>query len=125
MTDPAKEAALRPCPFCGSRVTQYSKLTAFAPPEFRRNPVAKFYCVSCGGRAGYGHGEKDAAAAWNRRAPQEAMVYCLTCCDPDGEVVHIFSTSEKRAAFAAADPRPHVFYDYVVDAPERFEGTVQ
>lgn len=47
------------------------------------------------------------------------MVYCVLCA-PDGPV-HIFSTPEKAIAWAAADPREHVIYDYVIDHPERME----
>jgi len=50
------------------------------------------------------------------------MVYCVLCVDGGApEVVHIFSTQEKADAFAAADDRPHVLYDYVIDCPERME----
>lgn len=52
------------------------------------------------------------------------MAYCLRCCAPGsplGDVIHIFSTPEKRQAWADRDERSHVFYDYLVDHPERFE----
>lgn len=53
------------------------------------------------------------------------MVYCVLCFLPsaqDEAVVHIFSTLEKAEAFAATDDRNHVFYDYLIDHPERMEG---
>lgn len=55
------------------------------------------------------------------------VVYCVLCIDDDDgpAAVHIFSTQEKAQAFADADPRPHVLYDYVVDHPERMEGAAQ
>jgi hypothetical protein len=55
------------------------------------------------------------------------MVYCVMCIDEDdqGCCVHIFSTQEKAGAFADADPRDHVLYDYLVDHPERMEQTSQ
>lgn len=50
------------------------------------------------------------------------MVYCVRCIDGSNhEPVHIFSTQEKATAFAEADPRDHVLYDYVIDHPERME----
>lgn len=55
-----------------------------------------------------------------------SMVYCVVCIDPKADdVLHIFSTAEKRAQWAEADPRDHVFYDYALDVPERHEGKVQ
>lgn len=56
-------------------------------------------------------------------APQ--TVYCVLCINNDDDVVHIFSTQEKATAFAEADPRPHVLYDYVLDCPERMETRQQ
>lgn len=55
------------------------------------------------------------------------MVYCVMCLDEDdmGCVFHIFSTQDKANAFAEADPRTHVMYDYMVDCPERAEQAAQ
>lgn len=53
------------------------------------------------------------------------MVYCVVCIANGTEVTHIFSTDEGRKQWAAADDRPHVFYDYAIDCPERFEGPMQ
>lgn len=54
-------------------------------------------------------------------------VYCIICIteNPPSDVVHIFSTKEKAQEFALADPRNHIFYDYVIDCPERMEGRTQ
>lgn len=41
------------------------------------------------------------------------------------ETVHIFSSSDKAAAFAKTDQRAHVLYDYVLDYPERHEMVTQ
>lgn len=50
------------------------------------------------------------------------VVYCVMCIENEGtDVVHIFSTLDKAQDFAASDPRPHVFYDYMIDHPERME----
>ena len=57
---------------------------------------------------------------------QPAMVYVVSCIEPDGsDVRHIFSTQEKAQRFADQDPRPHVLYDYLLDCPERHEGLTQ
>jgi hypothetical protein len=56
------------------------------------------------------------------------LVYCIRCIDPDGpaaDVVHIFSTRERAEAFCDTDSRGHVFYDYVIDRPERMEQILQ
>lgn len=50
------------------------------------------------------------------------MVWCVICIEEDGDVMHIFSTPERAAAFMETDPRNHVIYDYVLDCPERMEG---
>lgn len=53
-------------------------------------------------------------------------VFCVICIsDTVTDVVHIFSTEEKRSAWADADDRGHIFYDYVMDCPERAEGLTQ
>lgn len=53
-------------------------------------------------------------------------VYCLLCIDEEGsEHTHIFSTPERRRAYAETDDRRHVFYDYLVDDPEAYEGRRQ
>lgn len=52
------------------------------------------------------------------------LVYCVLCLnshDPGDEVHHIFSSMEKARAWAEADIRPHIIYDYVIDVPERRE----
>ena len=49
------------------------------------------------------------------------MVYCVRCVGGDDDLVHIFSTQEKATAFADADPRMCILYDYVIDCPERME----
>lgn len=55
------------------------------------------------------------------------IVYCVMCIDEDdaGCCVHIFSTQERADAFAAADARQHVQYDYMIDHPERMEQQAQ
>lgn len=55
------------------------------------------------------------------------MVYCVRCLGEDAAscCIHIFSTQEKAQAFADADPRQHVLYDYAVDHPERMEHVPQ
>ena len=53
------------------------------------------------------------------------MVWCVVCLDDKGELVHIFSSREKRDAFMEKDPRDHVAYDYVIDQPERMEQPTQ
>ena len=54
------------------------------------------------------------------------MVYCVMCIRTDQpDIVHIFSTLDKADAFCATDDRVHVRYDYLLDAPERMEGTMQ
>lgn len=59
-------------------------------------------------------------------APQPAagLVHCVVCVDddPSKDLVHIFSTLEKAETFMAIDIRPHVYYDYLIDHPERMEG---
>lgn len=54
------------------------------------------------------------------------VVYCVLCIAPDGaEITHIFSTSERRELFVAADYlRNHISYDYTLDAPERHEEPI-
>lgn len=55
-------------------------------------------------------------------------VYCIICIteNPPSDIVHIFSTKEKAQDFADADrARNHIFYDYVIDCPERMEGRTQ
>lgn len=57
-----------------------------------------------------------------------ALVYCVLCMSEDEdkiECVHIFSTKENAERWAKTDPRNHVFYDYAVDAPARFEDPLQ
>jgi len=61
-------------------------------------------------------------------AGDDRMVYCVLCISPDTNdgLVHVFSTSERAEAFAKDDTeRNHVFYDYVIDCPERMEGLIQ
>ena len=58
------------------------------------------------------------------------MVYCVLCVDDrDGREdhvrVHIFTTQERAEAWASTDPRRHVFYDYLLDHPERMEEQAQ
>ena len=58
--------------------------------------------------------------------PIPTTVYCVLCTDPENPnpnfVVHIFSSPEAAAAFAKVDSaRDHVFYDYLIDHPERME----
>lgn len=56
------------------------------------------------------------------------LVYCVLCTGDtllENDVVHIFSTMEKAEAFANADARNHVLYDYVIDCPERMEERCQ
>jgi hypothetical protein len=54
------------------------------------------------------------------------MVYCVRCINrPDPDVLHIFSTQDKADAFADADLRDHIMYDYVIDCPERMEQVAQ
>ena len=62
-----------------------------------------------------------------KEAEAVALVYVVACIDAQGvEVKHIFSTQERAHAFADKDTaREHIFYDYLVDAPERHEGDVQ
>lgn len=51
-------------------------------------------------------------------AERPTVLYCLR----DGEHhTHIFSTPEKRAAYAATDDRAHIFYDYRLDDPAHYE----
>lgn len=51
--------------------------------------------------------------------------YCIICIKGGEEVLHIFSSPEKRQEWADKDDRAHVFYDYVIDHPERHEGLAQ
>lgn len=58
--------------------------------------------------------------------PAPQMVYVVICIEPGRlDVLHIFSSMEKAQAFADADPRGCVLYDYLLDAPERHEGRTQ
>ena len=51
-----------------------------------------------------------------------AIVWCVMCWNDDVNcTVHIFSTREKADAFALADPRETIIYDYSIDNPERME----
>jgi hypothetical protein len=71
---------------------------------------------------------KDSLTPREDRAPTSGkMVWCVICMDDDlSEVVHIFSSPEKREAFMVADrKRNHVAYDYVIDHPERMEEAAQ
>lgn len=67
------------------------------------------------------------SARWRRQENSEdaIMVYCVMCIDGTNLTVHIFSTQEKAQAFADADSRDHVLYDYVIDQPERMEQQAQ
>jgi len=66
-------------------------------------------------------------ATANVPAPQGSThnqkVWCVLCVDRDSlsEVVHIFSTKEKRDNYMDTDPRNHVAYDYIIDSPETLE----
>ena len=55
------------------------------------------------------------------------FVHVVICIDRQGvETRHIFSTAEKALEFANQDrARNHVFYDYLLDTPERHEGLTQ
>lgn len=55
------------------------------------------------------------------------LVFCVMCIDEDdaGCTVHIFSTQDKAREFADKDLRDHVFYDYMIDHPERMEQEVR
>ena len=53
-------------------------------------------------------------------------VWVVVCIARDErDVMHMFSTQEKAAAFCESDPRAHVVYDYVLDCPQRLEQRVQ
>ena len=55
----------------------------------------------------------------------DVIVYVVICIDDDeNEIRHIFSTAKKARAFSKNDRRAHVFYNYVLDCPERHEGSV-
>jgi len=57
---------------------------------------------------------------------QLTTVYIVLCISKTGEeTTHIFSTLEKALAFGERDDRGHVFYDYVLDHPERSETALQ
>ena len=58
------------------------------------------------------------------REGQTGMVYCVLCIDDRDrreDRVHIFTNLNKAEAWASTDPRRHVFYDYLLDHPERME----
>jgi hypothetical protein len=52
------------------------------------------------------------------------LVHVVICMQDDGsEIRHIFSTRERAEAFMLEDDdRGHIYYDYVLDDPERHEG---
>jgi hypothetical protein len=53
---------------------------------------------------------------------QNPIAYCVTCVGRDGsEVTHIFSSPARRQSWAERDERTHVFFDYEVNNPDRFE----
>lgn len=54
-------------------------------------------------------------------AGRSATVHIVICASDGDEVRHIFSTRELAEAFMASDGRSHVYYDYVLDFPERHE----
>lgn len=56
------------------------------------------------------------------RLEMTQTVYAVCCIGEDGsEVTHLFSTVEKREAWANRDERIHVFYDHVLDDPDHHE----
>ncbi len=61
--------------------------------------------------------------AEQERSTSNQKVWCALCVDRDSlsEVVHIFSTKEKRDNYMDTDPRNHVAYDYIIDSPETLE----
>lgn len=52
-------------------------------------------------------------------------VYCLLCIGTDDdETLRIFSTPERRQAWADTDQRIHVFYEYLLDDPDHWEKPI-
>ena len=58
-------AEIKPCPFCGSIATGYSK--NLNEKELQAKRIWNLYCVQCGAGTDYFETTKEAIEAWNRR----------------------------------------------------------
>lgn len=95
------EAAPLPCPFCG-RTEGLLVLPPTCTPESPYNPLDRAYPVAtcpCGAETGgenWDRTGRSALAAWNRRAPDEAMRARIVAAEAERDAAHEDTVSDRK-----------------------------